>query len=232
MNKIMNKKKAVLLLSAGVLAGMLLSGCGNTATMVDDAAEAVESDTDIAGTWITPGRDFSIVFEEDGSCTEIEKLSSTSGTWQFMSQNTAFTSADQFEKVEYISCVDEDGDALYTGAVLGDLISGYNETQQMERFYIRQDRDEVPVEDLIGSWEDVNGNTYYAILNEDGTLTTTDWEGTWEAGTSEEYGTSLIFHFEDYDEEYAVVRYEKYMFLYRDGTSNVYQLQPMTEEEE
>ncbi len=226
------KRKQITALTAAVLAGAVLTGCtSNTASMVDDDAEAVESSTDISGNWVAPGRSFSIEFYEDGTVTEVEKLSETDGTYTFMSQNIAFTIADQFEEVEYISCADDDGDVFYTGAVLGDLISGYNETQQMERFYVKQDREDVPEGEIIGAWQDVNSTEYYAVIYEDGTLKTTDWEGTWEIGTSEEYGTSLTFHFEDYDEEYAVIRYEKYLFLYRDGTSNVYQLEPMEEEE-
>ncbi|MDO4616910.1 MAG: hypothetical protein Q4B03_05580 [Lachnospiraceae bacterium] len=220
-------------ISIGFVSAALLTGCGSEDTgMVDADAVAVESDADIIGSWVAPGRDFSITFSEDGTFAEKEKLSTVEGTWQFMSQNMSFAIADQFDEVHYISCVDEDEDAVFTGAVLGDLISGYNETQKMERFYVRQGREAVPQEELVGSWEDANSNSYYAILNEDGTLKTTDWEGTWEILENEEYGTEVIFHFEDYDEEYAAIRYEKFLFLYRDGTSNVYQLQPMEEDVE
>lgn len=219
-------KKRIIACSLAVLAAVLMTGCGKDTGMVDAEAVAVESDLDLSGRWICPGRDFSMVFGEDGTVTEKEKLSTTEGTYQFMSQNAAFTIGSRFEHVEYISCTDDKDKVFYTGAVLGDLISGYNEVQKMERYYLREDRAEIPAEDIIGSWEDVNSSTYYAILNEDGSLKTTDWEGTYEIENKEEYGTTLTFHFEDYDEEYAVVPYEKYLFLYRTGTSNVYQLQP------
>ncbi len=227
------KKKLLCLLAVAVLASGAMSGCGRNKDtgMVDSEAVAVESTIDITGTWVTPGRDFTMEFNEDGTFVDSKKLATTEGTYQFMSQNAAFTIGDQFEEVHYISCVDEDGEAVYTGAVLGDLISGYNEDQKMERYYVRQMRDSVSLEDIVGSWEDANGDEYYAIIGEDGSLQTTDWVGTYEIGDDVDYGTTVTFHFEDYDEKYAVIRYEDFLFLYRDGTSNVYQLKPMTEDE-
>lgn len=223
-------KKSMLIFSIAAFVAVLLTGCGSSDTgMTDTEAVAIESAEDISGNWVAPGRDFSISFEEDESFTEKEKLTTTEGSYQFMSQNTSFTLGELFEEVEYITCVTEKEKAFFTGAVLGDLISGYNETQKMERYYVRQDRKEVAEEEILGYWEDANGDTYYCELQADGSLKTTDWEGSFEMGNSDEYGTTVTFHFKDYDEEYAVIRYEKYLFLYRVGTSNVYMLQPKTE---
>ncbi|MDO4490306.1 MAG: hypothetical protein Q4B85_04505 [Lachnospiraceae bacterium] len=222
------KKRIVLICTAAVLAAGLFTGCGKKDTsMTDYDAVAIESDLDISGNWVAPGREFSIEFDGEGSFTEKEKLSKTQGTYQFMDKNASFVIGDRFEEIHYISCVDEKEKAFFTGAVLGDLISGYNETQRLERYYVKQGREEVPAEELLGCWQDVNGkkDAYYCDLREDGTLKTTDWEGTYEITTSEEYGTTLVFHFENYDEEYAAVRYEKYLFLYRVGTSNVFQME-------
>lgn len=218
-------KKISILTAFAITVTVCLTGCGpKDKGMADPEAVIIESQADITGTWVSPGRDFQMEFHEDGTFTDKEKLSETEGTYQFMSQNAAFVIGDQFDEVHYISCQDEKGKAFYTGAVLGDLISGYNEVQRRERYYVKQDRAEVPAEELYGHWDDVNGKTYYVEFREDGLLKTTDWEGSYELAQNEEYGTTVTFHFEKYDEEYAVIRYEKYLFLYREGTSGVYQL--------
>lgn len=221
------KKKT--LISAAVvclMAGFLLTGCGpdKNKGMTDPEAEVIEFNPAIAGTWVSPGRDFSMEFREDGTFTDYEKLSETEGTCEFMSQNKAFVIADQFDQVDFISCKDEKDKPFYTGALLGDLLSGYNEVQNRERYYIRKGREEVTQDMLIGDWQDVNSKDYHAAFAEDGTLVTTDWKGTYELSQNEEYGTTVTFHFEKYDEEYAVVKYEKFLFLYRVGTSAIYQL--------
>ncbi len=230
--KYLSKRKRCILTaaSAALLSSVILTGCtAKTTTVVDSEAAVVESSTDLTGTWVVPGKSYTLSFQADGTASESEKNSSNTGTYQFMSQNASFTIADRFEKVEYISCLDEDGKVFFSGAVLGDIISGYNEETELERYFVRQDRETVTAEEIIGAWEDVNGNKYYAVMNEDGTLKTTDWEGTYEIVETEDYGTSLIFHFEDYDETYAVIPYENYLFLYRESTNNLYQLKPQEE---
>ncbi len=222
-----HKKRVLTAACAALLAAAMLTGCTtSTASVVDSDAAVVESDTDLTGTWVVPGKSYTLIFNEDGSVSESEKNSSNTGTYAFMSQNASFTIADLFENVEFISCTNEKGTVFFSGAVLGDLISGYNDETEAERYFVRQDREAVSADEIIGAWEDANGDDYYAIMNEDGTLETTDWEGTYEITENEDYGTSLIFHFEDYDETYAVIRYEKYLFLYRESTNNIYQLQP------
>lgn len=224
----MKKKTVIMGTIMCMMALVTLSGCGpqKNKGMVDEEAEIVDFDPAIVGTWVSPGRDFTMAFQEDGTFTDYEKLSETKGTCDFTSKNAAFVIGDLFDQVEYISCKDEKEKAFYTGALLGDLISGYNEVQKRERYYVRKDRPEVTKDMLIGGWQDVNSKDYYAVFSEDGTLKTTDWVGTYELGQNEEYGTTVIFHFEKYDEEYAVIRYEKYLFLYRIGTSAIYQLEP------
>ncbi|MCQ2510171.1 MAG: hypothetical protein MJ116_06870 [Lachnospiraceae bacterium] len=218
-------KKLSIIAAFAIAVTICLTGCGpKDKGMVDPEAEIIENPTDISGTWVSPGRDFEMEFNSDGTFTDKEKLSKTEGTYQFMSQNAAFVIGDQFDEVHYISCQDEKGKAFYSGAVLGDLISGYNEVQRREWYYVKKGRAEVPGEELLGHWKDCNGKTYYVEFGDDGSLKTTDWDGTYEITQDEEVGTTAVFHFSKYDEEYAVVRYEKYLFLYRIGTSGVYQL--------
>lgn len=227
--RLMMRRIAAILSAA--LCTVLLSGCEmpepSRFVMTDDAAQPIESDTDLTGTWIIPGMESVIEFHADGTYTCEEEKST--GTWTFMSGNENFAIADLFETVEYISLTDESGETFFSGAVLGDVISGYNEMKNVQRYFVRQNREPVPMEELVGNWDDMNSKKYMLELKADGSAATLEDEGSFTVYENDDYGTSIQTVIKDVETEYAVIRYEKYLFMYRIGGYVMYQMEPVNE---
>ena len=202
-----SKKSTALLLCLLSIPAFLLSGCKTLSkeSMKDENAVTIEADTDITGTWCMPEQESTITFNEDLTFTTNDEK--TYGNYSFMSQNVSFTIADLFDEIHYISCTDSKDDPFYAGAILGDLLSGYNEKASKERYYIREDRDPVALEDVLGKWQDINSNDYRIWLMEDGTVKTTDWTGTYTLTENETYGTTLTCSYDNYEENFALIRY-------------------------
>lgn len=220
------KRLFAAMLTAAVCAGVL-GGCSmpepSRFDMTDDTAKPIESDLDITGTWVVPSQDTSLTFNADGTYTTSDD---EKGTYTFMSGNENFAIADLFDEVHYISLTGEDGKILFSGAVLGDVISGYNEAKNVDRYFVRQGRDPVTEEQLIGDWNDVNSEKYTLNLKKDGVAETADGEGTYTIQENEEHGTEITVNVNDIEDTYAVIRYEKYLFMYRIGGYVMYQMQP------
>lgn len=224
----MKKKKILGVLLSICLCSGLLSGCNIAnplgTTMVDEEADTVESQTDMTGSWTVPGKDLTITFKEDGS---FESSDGIKGSYSFQSSNSNFSLADYFENVEYLSCIsDEDQSTYMTGAVLGDCISGFLEEDGVERYFVRTDREEVTADEIAGSWDDVYGDDYSVTFNEDGTLKEGKNEGSYTLEQNEDYGTTVTIKTDKTDSTYAIIPYEKYLFMYRVGSYAMYQLQP------
>ena len=214
------------MLTAAVCVGVL-GGCSmpepSRFVMTDESAKQVESDLDITGTWAVPGKDSSITFHEDGSYTTSDD---EQGTYAFMSGNENFAIADLFEEVNYISLSKEDGTVYFSGAVLGDVISGYNEDKNVARYFVREGRDEVTEDQFLGAWKDVNSSKYTLELKEGGVAVTADGEGTYTVQQNEEHGTEITVKVNDVEDTYAIICYEKYLFLYRIGGYVMSQMEP------
>lgn len=214
-------------LTAVLLAIGLLSGCTmpdpTNKTSVDTEATAIQSDIVLSGDWVVPSQDISISFTEDGT---YQTGNDRSGTYTFMDQNQNFAIADLFEHVDIFSCSNDKGDIYLDGALLDDLIIGFNEEEAVERYYVRKGRDSVDRSEIIGAWSDINSSKYDITFNEDGKVTSAGGDGTFEMTEDPDCGTCVDVTIDDVTHTYAVVRYEKYLFLYKFGGYVMYQMEP------
>ena len=223
------KRKSIKLvgLTAVLLTIGLLSGCTmpdpTNKTSVDTEATAIQSDIVLSGDWVVPSQDISISFTEDGT---YQTGNDRSGTYTFMDQNQNFAIADLFEHVDIFSCSNDKGDIYLDGALLDDLIIGFNEEEAVERYYVRKGRDSVDRSEIIGAWSDINSSKYDITFNEDGTVTSAGGDGTFEMTEDPDCGTCVDVTIDDVTHTYAVVRYEKYLFLYKFGGYVMYQMEP------
>ena len=226
------KRKSIKLvgLTAVLLTIGLLSGCTmpdpTNKTSIDEEATAIQSDIDLSGDWVVPSQDISISFGEDST---YETNNDRSGTYTFMDQNQNFAIADLFEHVDIFSCTDDKGKIYLDGALLDDLIIGFNEEEAVERYYVRKGRDSVDQREIIGAWSDINSDKYDITFNKDGTVTSAGGDGTYEMTEDPDCGTCVDVTIDDVTNTYAVVRYEKYLFLYKFGGYVMYQMAPAAE---
>lgn len=223
-------KRKFIGLTAVLLTAGLLSGCTmpdpTNKTSVDAEATAIQSDIDLSGDWVVPSQDISISFAEDGT---YQTGNDRSGTYTFMDQNQNFAIADLFEHVDIFSCSNDKGEIYLDGALLGDLIIGFNEEEAVERYYVRQGRDSVDQSEIIGAWSDINSGKYDITFGKNGTVTSAGGDGTYEMTEDPDCGTCVNVTIDDVTHTYAVVRYEKYLFLYKFGGYVMYQMEPAAE---
>lgn len=206
------KKRFVSLGLAVVLLLSLLTGCGSTKKIVaSETYEVLENPSvSVEGKWIVPGTDREISFQSDGTYTSTIS-DSMNGKYAYYKSIEGFDLADEFENIEYVVLSnDKDEEKLYI-AVLGDVMIGYYEHNQC--YFFREEREVVPQEQILGSWNDALGGEYTMTLNEDGTGAVGDADDLEDCTYSydAQHGYLDIVQ-DDTTKQYAVGLYEGYLF--------------------
>ena len=203
------KKRILSVLAVCAVAMGMLCGCMSVAPE-PEAPESVTPDTPVTGTWTSPAGS-TLDFNEDGSYVDHTKSNRT-GTFAYVAENSDFSLAQLFDKVEYVICTADNGDEAITAAVMQDVIIAYSAKDHEELYFLRDGRDAVDAEAILGEWIDVYDAESTMNFSADGKLNAFDETSDYTVEQGD-YGTCITVRNAESETSYAIASYEDYLFM-------------------
>lgn len=208
-------KQKFLSISMIVFMLLLLCGCSRTVSTETISQDLILKNPKISivGTWEIPGESVSITCNEDGSYTT-DNMQKLKGTYTYLSKNPYFTISDVLGELEYVTFINDKEEEVLMSAVLPDLMITYDIKNSKEQYFFRRGRQPVQLDDFTGVWRDASGNEYILELYTNYMYFSNHEEGTFSYRTEGDT-TYITTSLDGREEEYIVLRYENYLFLYQ-----------------